>query len=851
MKFGKNLAHLSIPEWKVYNLDYNDLKATIREVTQSNSSDLSHLFQKFVENFDYLNLFILTKSGELARKLKVALNEFSILRSSDEDTPSKFAKLSNLHYKVINDISIELRKLTKFVLVQKIAVKKIFKKFSKHYPDKTMSKRFISTVTHLLQTTPKSFFNFDLTALTADLLMLLGTIDCELKSLHEALHKKFLYNLLQRGKLRKTHSVSTMKTVYSSLSRVSSQSETLNVNVGIDQAGRFDLITMFKKNFSLSTLIPKDIITRNDVSLSMDVYLNIPKIKESCRVSVTYLTTGIDDVNPSYIMSYADEPDSLIVVYTGGLRKYSYCCLPNSVTEALLVFLQTDDDQLKHQMLEQLLKYVESKGLSNMTKVTINSVVCSDAKPALKLVCDRTRYFLNKDASQHDDNQDIEQIDSISPLDTGAHSAAATMTVDTKIYGDSYYMVFDENISTTNNIGNSISFDSEGMDPFPFNQCSIHLNDINLHNFDASLSSTLTDNILENKYKPITLKKMPVKIQNFVKNSSVHLYKNLSLFDYMRSCYFNVIPDETNNHYLKLLNLNLFKNYEIVEIVNNQTTVDDTIIQDRARHILNRQKSCQSFSMSISPDRISNAEASSQWPQSDHKDFKQCSDTAPLDSRPYDQVDVGFFRRVNELDNFEDDEDEEDSYFIYLSFNNDLKDNMLNNFILSFIKFKHRMRRALGAFNFVRYGSYRWKHREKELLDREPITYDSINEDPTFFNTANDYQIQLIYDYDNILSFIYFTLCCTSIFISGINLGIVYGILKLQEEDIVFNIFSNLLVFMLLVFGYLFSLIFSMTSINLNFQRFGESPASHTGIIWAGFIMVTVSVIWTVLIFVP
>lgn len=781
MKFGKNLVHLSVPEWKVYNLDYNDLKTTIREVTQANSPNLRELHSKFLENFDYLNLFVLTKSGELSRKLKMSLAEYKRIHASQSEDTAKFARLNELHYQVINETSTELRKLTKFLLVQKIAVKKIFKKFAKHYPDENMARMFIDSLTHTLQTNPQSFTSFDLTPLTADLLVLLELIEQDLKTLHEQIHRKF------PNRLQKTHSMSTIKTIKTdTYSQASEPAENANLDGKIDQAGRFDLITMLKKNFALHTLIPKDTTSRNDVSLSMDVYLHIPKLKSS-RLSVVYLTTSSEDENPSYILLYADELVSLVVAYTGGLRKYSYCNLPNSVVESLLTFLNAEDEPARQQVVGILVDFLDNDSLSSMTKHTINSILYSEVRPTLKLVCNRSRYFLPKDAPEADDTV-----------------SASGAPVEAKSYADSYYLTLDENIFTSNAPGNVVSFDTGRMDAFPFSRCSIHSNDATLHNFEQLLVTTLSDDVVQNKFRPIELRRMPVKVQNLVNNTSVYFYKNLSLFDYMRSCYCNVMPSDTNNHFLVLLSANLFKGYENVETVNTQASVDDSIIQDKARSILNRQLSCRSI---------------------------QISTQVPYETK------VKEFR-VHDLEQLEDEEDE---YFVYLTLNNDLEDNWLNNFILLFIKMRHRTSRALRALHLL----------PKPEKPDHYLNYDLINEDPTFFNSTNDYQIQLVADYDDILSAVYFTLCFTAMFISAINVGIVYGILKLQDEDIRFNILNNLGVFMLLVFGYIFALLFSMTSFNFNFRRFSEPPASHTVVISAGFLMVTVSVVWTVIMTLP
>ena len=71
MKFGENLAHLSIPEWKIYILDYNDLKAAIRDLSRDCTVTMMQLSRKFSKNFKQIDLFVMTKAGELERRLKI------------------------------------------------------------------------------------------------------------------------------------------------------------------------------------------------------------------------------------------------------------------------------------------------------------------------------------------------------------------------------------------------------------------------------------------------------------------------------------------------------------------------------------------------------------------------------------------------------------------------------------------------------------------------------------------------------------------------------------------------------------------------------------------------------------
>lgn len=857
MKFGKNLAHLSIPEWKVYNLDYNDLKATIRDVTRHRNLDLSGLYRKFSDNFDFLTLFVCTKLGELARKLKVSLNEFVLIRNNEDDSPAaSLAKLTLLHFLIINDISSDLRKLTKYILVQKIAVKKIFKKLAKHYPDPRKSKVFIASLTNMLQSNPSSFINFDLSFLTTKLLVLLEDIDRELKLLHELVHRKYLYHPLPHGNLQKSHSLTTIKTVRTSLPPSTPPPENVpldtHVDGSIDQSAKFDLITNLKKNFVVLALMPKDIISRNDLSLSMDVYLNIPKLSDAGRFCTTYLFDTVDDENPSYVVSYENLSISVVVAYTGGLRKYSYCCLPNSIIESIFNICKSAEPALKHELVALLLDLIDATQLPGMAKLTINSLLASKQTPSLRLVGDRTRYFIHKDLNQHNDTDEgnADSTPLASMLGSDHH---ATSTVDTKAYEDTYYMTFEENIYTTNSFSNKITFGTENMDEFPFSMFNIHTNDSNLHNFEASLSTKVDGNTVISKYKEITLRKVPVKIQNFLGSASVQLYKNLSIYDYMRSCYLNFIPQEQNNHYSILLNINLLKLLENVDIMNSQSTVDENILQFKSRNILKRQMSCKSLqdiSLGKSPPLVEPEQQSILEEESVFSVQLTGKDVKATDPYRAYHLPAGYIQRVNGLENLDDEDDNEDSYFVYLIFNNDLEDNVLNNILLSFIKFKHRMKRVFHSFITYSKRPSLWRtHKEMTLRDRESqlLNYDSINEDPTFFNTANDYQIQLIYDYDHVLSVVYFTMCFSGLFIAGINLGIVYGLLRLQEDGD-FIVMNNAWVVFALVFGHLFSFVFSMTSINLNYQRFRNTPSVHSGIIWACFFMVTTTVLWSVVV---
>lgn len=139
MKFGKKILDLSIPEWKNHSLNYNDLKSHIKLYNRQEVT-LNDLNTKFIVNFDLINLFVKTKYNEVFKKFTFYSNQFyDILNDNTISLDVKNLKLDILISKLI-ELSIILKKLSKFILIQKIAVKKIFKKLLK----KTDNDRVIS-----------------------------------------------------------------------------------------------------------------------------------------------------------------------------------------------------------------------------------------------------------------------------------------------------------------------------------------------------------------------------------------------------------------------------------------------------------------------------------------------------------------------------------------------------------------------------------------------------------------------------------------------------------------------------------------------------------------------------------
>lgn len=862
MKFGKNLVHLSIPEWKSYNLDYNDLKSQIRQLTQLNSSTppsshaLSPLYQSFTENFDYINLFIDTKYGELQRKLKYFEAEFNKTMQSPEDSNiEKFLKLNEVYYKIVIEVSLVLKKLIKFILIQKIAVKKIFKKFLKYsvFSD-SVSNKFVNNLKYYLNSNNRSFFKIDLSSLTLELTNLINLVK---------LNQKELNSLIKKGG--------------SELISNSMSSENTPLDMDIN-AVNFDLLAILKKNFTLDFLIPNDPNTTNELLINLDIYINLKFLNQS-TISFIFLTDPDcfkDDSGhqPSYIISQSNANYSILIAHTGGLRNFSHCILSNEIVSPFLSYLIDSNNKSLETKLKNLLKPF----LTPLTKLTIDTIVNRQLKPSTKLICKRSRYFMGKFDETIDEEDDANDSNSVVSSHTNGDAVSSHSKVK-KVYEDDYLISFDQDICTTNNPSNfNLSFDTgEDYDRFPFNHLTLHSNDSNLHNFETNLSTVISEgsNELKINYRLTYLNKLPTKIQQLIKNNfSLNLFKNLSFFEYLKSCYFNKIPSEKyhNNHFLILLNLNLYKNLENLVSANNQLNLDDEIISNQSSQFLRRQSSFKSISSHYN-EMVENQQRSI---LSQNTNYNKHSISTANSLYMASMNSLNELNLIDDLRNYQnyygiidgndDDYYYSDNYLIYLKVNEPhFNTSSLNNLIISFIKFKIKLRKLLDSnFNlplamFQRSGStsssikFEKKaliHPKQQYQEDLEYYYDSINDDTNYLSSkVNDYQVKFEEDYDNTLSIFNYALFFVSLFITSIELGIVYSILKIQQENTKFNVSDNIWLILIILLGLLLSLILSMISIVINFQRINHSSRFHTMTLWFGFLVVVVSLIWTLDVF--
>ncbi|QLQ82058.1 hypothetical protein HG537_0G03130 [Torulaspora globosa] len=149
MKFGTKILNKSVPEWKLHNIDYEKLKkaikrATVTSVDEDDVENLNKCLELFKEQFGKINVFTSLKVKEISSRL-VAI-EASIVnfkkRFCDGDDNRKLrSRQIKLIMNHLDDCSSELQRLSRYLILQKIAVGKLLKKLVKHYPGSAQQAR--------------------------------------------------------------------------------------------------------------------------------------------------------------------------------------------------------------------------------------------------------------------------------------------------------------------------------------------------------------------------------------------------------------------------------------------------------------------------------------------------------------------------------------------------------------------------------------------------------------------------------------------------------------------------------------------------------------------------------------
>ncbi|KAK6368800.1 hypothetical protein LTR64_006957 [Lithohypha guttulata] len=149
MKFGETLYQRSVPKWAAYNLNYNELKKLIKQRTTNGAaapvpipgqSDhrWSLLEDEFYgilkEQYDNIGMFLRSKYGETERRLAYLDKTVKSAKRAAKQyagRPSLQARRYQRLAQEAESIGEDIQALSRFATVQKIAFRKILKKYRK------------------------------------------------------------------------------------------------------------------------------------------------------------------------------------------------------------------------------------------------------------------------------------------------------------------------------------------------------------------------------------------------------------------------------------------------------------------------------------------------------------------------------------------------------------------------------------------------------------------------------------------------------------------------------------------------------------------------------------------------
>ncbi|KAL1844154.1 hypothetical protein VTJ49DRAFT_3810 [Mycothermus thermophilus] len=194
MKFGERFERESVPQWSLYNIDYNALKHHIKVHTTKDQATTAitipgrgnAALNKFEDGFydelcrqhDRVDLFVSSKADEIARRLQhvSGLIHRLILRcatsSSTDRMPLKRRQRFARYERMVLQCGHDIKLLQRFVGAQVVAFRKILKKYRKWTGSSALGSRFRENVL----SDPKSFTKRDFSQLQSQHHDLLQTL---------------------------------------------------------------------------------------------------------------------------------------------------------------------------------------------------------------------------------------------------------------------------------------------------------------------------------------------------------------------------------------------------------------------------------------------------------------------------------------------------------------------------------------------------------------------------------------------------------------------------------------------------------------------------------------------------
>ncbi|KAL9106390.1 MAG: hypothetical protein Q9227_008591 [Pyrenula ochraceoflavens] len=152
MKFGKTLQQRSVPQWTHYNVDYDGIKTLIKDQTtyEDPTSPMSipgqatplgevpdfenDLLDLLKAEHDRVTLFIKTKYGEISRRLDY-IDRYCQRQSQQSQSQGKVPSSKSRRYfqlvSSVEEAGEEIQALSRFIVAQKTAFRKLLKKYRK------------------------------------------------------------------------------------------------------------------------------------------------------------------------------------------------------------------------------------------------------------------------------------------------------------------------------------------------------------------------------------------------------------------------------------------------------------------------------------------------------------------------------------------------------------------------------------------------------------------------------------------------------------------------------------------------------------------------------------------------
>ena len=162
-------------------------------LSERQKKSFKKLYKAFKEQIDFVSLFAFSKVGEISRRLALLKRQCDLFIESesefnndnDNDNNNNNSDISIrlrnrkllLFHNELNSITKELQDLSRFILLQKFALKKSFKKFNKYssYPKKQL---FLNKITqNFLIDNEKSFVHLNLNDLALETTLLYDFLD--------------------------------------------------------------------------------------------------------------------------------------------------------------------------------------------------------------------------------------------------------------------------------------------------------------------------------------------------------------------------------------------------------------------------------------------------------------------------------------------------------------------------------------------------------------------------------------------------------------------------------------------------------------------------------------------------